>query len=292
MQLSLFKKEKNVQNNSKYFIPCYDIINNEIYFSEFFTEEIISNDEDMLDDKDFLLKQKEENISRRRKEVGTIKLSYEEKKILIQKKQEKLFLNELSLRFKKMQIISGFNINNYISPNYINYFSRPLFSHFLHPQNLDLYSLNSPGFINNSNLPYTFIDVSIEFHLDSLLGINLDNYYKELNEKNNASEGEEYINDSFTEDSEPNQFYLQLKSDLSEYKRNTKVSILYIADSLIKDSVKAFEDIMNTIIYKCEENLDNIDEVEIKEMLEDTNAANCRSNRTLSRLCWLRLQES
>ena len=274
MQFSLFKNEKNMQNNSKYFIPCYDIINNEIYFSEFFTEEIISNNEDIFDDKDFLIKQKEENISRRRKEVGTIKLSYEEKKILIQKKQEKLFLNELSLRFKKMQIISGFNINNYISPNYINYFSRPLFSHFLHPQNLDLYSLNSPGFINNSNLPYTFIDVSIEFHLDSLLGINLDNYYKELNEKNNASEGEEYINDSFTEDSEPNQFYLQLKSDLSEYKRNTKVSILYIADSLIKDSVKAFEDIMNTIIYKCEENLDNIDEVEIKEMLEDTNAAN------------------
>ena len=274
MQLSLFKKEKNVQNNSKYFIPCYDIINNEIYFSEFFTEEIISNDEDMLDDKDFLLKQKEENISRRRKEVGTIKLSDEEKKILVQKKQEKLFLNEFSLRFKKMQIISGFNINNYVSPNYINYFSRPLFSHFLYPQNIELYSLNSSGYINNSNLPYTFIDVSIEFHLDSLLGINLDNYYKELSEKNNESEGEEYNYDIYTEYSEPNQFYLQLKSDLSEYKKNTKVSILYIADSLIKDSVKAFEDIMNTIIYKCEENLDNIDEVEIKEMLEDTNAAN------------------
>ena len=74
MQFSLFKNEKNMQNNSKYFIPCYDIINNEIYFSEFFTEEIISNNEDIFDDKDFLIKQKEENISRRRKEVGTIKL--------------------------------------------------------------------------------------------------------------------------------------------------------------------------------------------------------------------------
>ena len=275
MQLSLFKNEKYASKNSKYFIPCYDIINNEIYFSEFFTEEIISNTEEIIEDKDFLIKQKEENISRRRKEVGTIKLSEAEKKVLVQKKQEKLFLNEFSLRFKKMQIISRFNMNNYISSNYKKFFSRPLFSHFLHPQNLDLYSLNSSGFNYNSSSSYTFIDVSIEFHLDSLLGINLDDYFKELNEKNEESEGEEDINnDTIIEESETNQFYLQLKSDLSEYKKNQKVSIFYIADSLIKDSVKSFEDTMNTIIYKCEESLDNIDEVEIKEMLEDINAAN------------------
>ena len=274
MQLSFFENEINVSKNTKYFIPCYDIINNEIYFSEFFTEEIITNTENFLDDKNLLLKQKEENINRRRKEVGTIKLTEEEKKILFQKNQEKLFLYEFSLRFKKMQIISGFNMNHYISKDYIDYFSRPLFSHFFHHENGDLYSSNNIKPINNSDIINSFIDISIEFHLDSLLGLNLDKYFRNQKEKNNESEEEEYKNDGNSEDTEPNQFYLQLKSDLSEYKQNRKVSLLYIADSLIKDSVKSFEDIMNTIIYKCEENLDNIDEVEIKEILEDTNVAN------------------
>ena len=284
MQLSLFKDGKNLSNNSKYFIPCYDIINNEIYFTEFFTEEIISNIEETAEDNNFFAKQKDENINKRTKEISTIKLSEDDKKILLQKKQDKLFLNEFSLRYKKMQIISGFNKRNYLSQNYINYFSRPLFSHFLHPNNIDLYSLNNKDEINNISSSYTYIDISIEFHLDSLLGINLDKYYKELNKNNNESEGEEYDSESSSEDYEPNQFYLQLKSDLSEYKQNKKVSTLYLADSLIKDCVKSFEDIMNTIIYKCEENLDNIDEVEIKEMLEDTNAANEEYEKVLIEL--------
>ena len=272
--MKLFKNKKNAPKDSKFFIPCYDIINNEIYFSEFFTEEIVTNTEDSLDDNNFLVKQRDENISKKRKEVGTIKLTEEEKKTLIQKKQDKLFLNEFSLRFKKMQIISGFNVNHYVSKIYKDYFSRPLFSHFLHPQNIDLYSSNNTKLINNGISSYSFIDVSIEFHMDSLLGLNLDKYFQDLNEKNNESEGEEYKNEIDYEDSEPNPYYLQLKSDLSEYKQNRKVPLLYIADSLIKDSVKNFEDIMNNIIYKCEENLDTIDEVEIKEMLEDTNTAN------------------
>ena len=274
MQLSLFKNGKNLSKEPKYFIPCYDIINNEIYFTEFFTEETISKKEDPTEDNNFLAKQKDENINRKIKEVPTLKLSVEDKKILLQKKQDKLFLDEFSLRFKKMQIISRFNMNNYISQNYINYFSRPLFSHFLHPNNIDLYSFNNKEENNNINFPYTYVDISVEFHLDSLLEINLDKYYIELNKKNNESEGEENNSDSISEECESNQFYLQLKSDLKEYKKNMKVSTLYLADSLIKDCVKSFEDLMNTIIYKCEESLDNIDEVEIKEMLEDTNAAN------------------
>ena len=274
MQLSLFKNEKNVSKEVNYFIPCYDIINNEIYFCDFFTEEIISNSDNNLDTKNILMKQRDENISKRRKEMGTIKLTEEEKKILLQKKQEKLFLYEFSLRFKKMQIISGFNINYYLSQEYIDYFSRPIFSHFLYPQNLDLYSSNNTGYENNLNLPYSFANISIEFHLDSLLGINLEKYFEELNHQNSESEGEELTLEYNSEDSKPNQYHLQLKSDLDEYKPNRKVPLLYIADSLIKDSVKSFEDTLNTLIYKCEESLDNIDEIEFKEMLEDTNTAN------------------
>ena len=277
MNLSFIKKEKNEIKDTKYFIPCYDIINNEIYFSEFFTDEIISSADDIFDKDTFLSKQKEENVNRRRKEIGTIKLNEDEKKVLIQKKLDNLFLYEYSLRFKKMQIISRFNINNYLSPNYINYFSRPLFSRFFHSQNKDLFSSNDSGQIPSSISSYSFVDVSIDFHLDSLLDINLDKYFEELNENNNESDDKEYNEDKdefYLEDNELIQFYLQLKSDLSEYKSSKKVSLFYIADSLVKDSVQSFEDIMNTLIYKCEENLDNIDEVEIKEMLEDTNTAN------------------
>ena len=105
MNLSFIKKEKNEIKDTKYFIPCYDIINNEIYFSEFFTDEIISSADDIFDKDTFLSKQKEENVNRRRKEIGTIKLNEDEKKVLIQKKLDNLFLYEYSLRFKKMQII-------------------------------------------------------------------------------------------------------------------------------------------------------------------------------------------
>ena len=91
MQLSLFKDGKNLSNNSKYFIPCYDIINNEIYFTEFFTEEIISNIEETAEDNNFFAKQKDENINKRTKEISTIKLSEDDKKILLQKNKINYF---------------------------------------------------------------------------------------------------------------------------------------------------------------------------------------------------------
>ena len=94
-----------------------------------------------------------------------------------------------------MQIISRFNINNYLSPNYINYFSRPLFSRFFHSQNKDLFSSNDSGQIPSSISSYSFVDVSIDFHLDSLLDINLDKYFEELNENNNESDDKEYNED-------------------------------------------------------------------------------------------------
>ena len=35
------KQKKIIQEKYLYYIPCYDIVNNEIFFSEFFTEKII-----------------------------------------------------------------------------------------------------------------------------------------------------------------------------------------------------------------------------------------------------------
>ena len=272
MQLSPFKNKKNALKDTKYFIPCYDIIKNEIYFSEFFTEEIISKTEKELDEEKILIKIKEENKSRKRSSTKIMEL---EKKNLIQKKLDELNLNEFVLRFKKMQIISRFNMNHYISEEYKNYFSRPLFSHFFQPQNIDLYSSNDNRTMNNISSPYSYVDFSIEFHLDSLLGLNLDNYFQEMNQShNNDVEGEGNNISNISEDNEPNQYYLQLNNDFVQYTYNKRVSLLYLADSLIKDSVKYFEEVLNTLIYKCEENLDNLDEVEIKDMLDDTNMAN------------------
>ena len=74
MQLSSFKNKKNALKDTKYFIPCYDIIKNEIYFSEFFTEEIISKTEKELDEEKILIKIKEENKSRKRSSTKIMEL--------------------------------------------------------------------------------------------------------------------------------------------------------------------------------------------------------------------------
>ena len=278
--LEILKKQKKVIESTKYFIPCYDVINNEIYFTEFFTEEIISNTNKTIINKyenknlnyATPMNLKEENIIKRRKELGTVKLMDEEKKILLQKRQEKLLLNELSLRFKKMQLISGFNENNYLSLNYYNYFSRPLYSHFFLPQNLQLYSFNNTAPIQNSILTYSFIDVYIDFHIDSLMGINLDKYLIELNENDEEYEYNNWLSEKNIEESHQIQIYLQIKRNLSDlYKSSKKISLFYVVDTLIKDSVKLFEDNLNLLLNKCEENLDNIDELESRHITQDLN---------------------
>ena len=278
--LEIFKKQKKEIETTKYFIPCYDVINNEIYFSEFFTEEIISKLNEIGNNKEGRkyskyiksLHLKEENINKKRKEIGTVKLTDEEKKILLQKRQEKLLLKELSLRFKKMLLISGFNENNYLSLNFYNYFTRPLYSHFFLPQNIKLYSFSNTAQIPNSILTYSFVDIFIDFHLDSLLDINLDKYLIELNENDEEYEYDNYENEKNIEESQKNQIYLQIKRNLSDlYKNSKKIYLFYVTDTLIKDSVKLFEDNMNKLISKCEENIDNLDDLESRNMAQDTN---------------------
>ena len=46
------KQKKISQEKDLYYIPCYDIINNEIFFSEFFTEKIITKPKKKNKDKD------------------------------------------------------------------------------------------------------------------------------------------------------------------------------------------------------------------------------------------------
>ena len=278
--LEIFKKQTKDIENKKYFIPCYDVINNEIYFSEFFTEEIISKSKEIINNKEGrknsnymrAMHLKEENINKKRKEIGTVKLTDEEKKILIQKRQEKILLSQLSLRFKKMLIISGFNENNYLSINYYNYFSRPLYSHFFLPQNLQLYSFNKTSPISNSILAYSYADIYIDFHLDSLVDINLDKYLSEINENDEEYEYDNYENEKNFEENQKIQIYLQIKRSISDlYKNSKKISLFYVVDSLIKDSVKLFEDNLKILISKCEENIDNLDDVESRNMGQDMN---------------------
>ena len=276
--LENFKKKKKEELFTKYFIPYFDVINKEIYFGEFFTEEIIEKPKETYN-KDFEknnihyspIRSKEELISKKHKEFGTIKLTDEEKKILLEKRQEKLLIDELSLRFKKMLVISGFNENNYLSPNYYNYFTRPLYSRFFRPQNLQLYTLNRTSPITNSILSYSFADILIDFHIDSLLGINFDKFLSELNEKDGDSEYD-FSKEMSLDESKELQIYIQLKKNLSDlYSQSKKISLLYTVDTLVKDSVKLFEDFMNALINKCEENTENIEEIESRGYNQDFN---------------------
>ena len=282
--LEIFKNKKKEDDYIKYYIPCYDVINNEIYFTEFFTEEIISNAVEITIDNEIdnlrerrktnyfnSLYFKEGNIAKKTKEIGTEKLTDEDRKLLILKRQEKILLNELSLRFKKMLIISGFNENNYLSLNFYNYFSRPLYSHFFLPHNSKIYSFNNTSPISNSIMSYSFVDVFIDFHFDSLLGINLDKYL-EINENDEENEYEYYENEKNLEESHKIQIYLQIKRNLSDlFKYSKKINLFYIIDTLIKDNIRLFEDSMNILLAKCEENQDNIDEIESRNMGQDNN---------------------
>ena len=254
--LEIFKKKEKEVEYTKYFIPCYDVINNEIYFSEFFTEEIISKDTKIPDIREreksiknnISMKIKIENINKKKKEIGVLKLTEEEKKILLQKRKENLLLSELALSFKKMLLISGFNENNYLSINYYNYFSRPLYSHFFLPQNLHLCSFNSTQPIQNSIMTYSFIDIYIDFHLDSLLGINLDQYLIEFNENDQEYDYDNYESEKSFEVTQQIVTYLQIKKNLSDLFKNSKrISLFYVVDTLIKDSVKLFEDYLNIL---------------------------------------------
>jgi len=275
-------KQKNlIEDKYSLYIPCYDIIKKEIFFSEFFTEKIISKQKivktEKEKEKDFESSQKNLPIFLGGKSIKKTKMKNQKKKNILNEKytktepseknypndfskintkneintlmtesnyrenrikknyinkgfdinKEKEILEELALNWKKMKIISGFNENNYLSENYLQYFSRPLFSKLFIPQNLNLYSYNSTSSLSKTMLNKLYINIHVYYDFDSFFSFppNKSNEYI-IN----------YIKSAFML--------------LSQSPR--QVSLFYIVDTLIKDSLKIFENYILNL-------LDNID---------------------------------
>jgi len=298
--MSSILKNKDIlyrDNKYFYFIPCYDIINNEIYFSEYFTEKIIRKKKIIIKKKieqpEFnqcttqvfkvgrILKKAKDKLRGKRSKTRTnnskdskkINLEDNNRKYLSSKdnknyindnknikeiaindnikkkeqkrkkflKKEKLLLEEFSLNFKKMKIISGFNENNYLSSRYYEYFSRPFFSKFLIGQNLQLYSFNSTLPLSKamSNKPY--INIYIYYDIDNFLNYKTKKRGSELNMLNNIKNE------------------IQILCETPK-----KISLFYIVDTLIKDSIKTFENYIYILLGNFDKesnnntNLDNL----------------------------------
>ena len=158
----LIKPEREAQ----LYLPCYDVINNEIYFSNFFTEEIIEFSEDNpnvnfshpLDTEinKHLPTTKQKQIKRH--------LQYKEKIIF------KECLQKFQATWLKIKILSRFNNQSLNSKEIYNYFKRPLYSRFLLSENKKLYSFNScipiPRVLTNYQMK-----IEIEYDQETLFGI-------------------------------------------------------------------------------------------------------------------------
>ena len=113
-----------------YFIPCYDVRQKEIYFTNFFTEEMIIKPEETVEEPKPLSPQ---IIMKKEDSPKPKELTEEEKKIKLRKETEEKYLLKFSLNWNKMQVLSGFNKMHYISKNFGEYFKRPLYSRFFRP---------------------------------------------------------------------------------------------------------------------------------------------------------------
>ena len=306
-------KNKNIipkEPKYYYFIPCYDIINNEIYFFDFFTEKSVVKPKNLtknqkkeielkfsqsptmynlLEVGKSLKKVKDQLKGKRSKTKGIYSASKENKKLnkdnkinkddlneesisnktkkkkdkfdkKFLKKTEQLLLEKFTINWKKMKIISGFNENNYISHRYHEYFSRPLYSRFLLGQNLQFYSFNSTLPLSRviSNKPY--INVYIYYDIDNFLNRKINQKKYELNMLNNIK----------------NEFQI-----LSDTPR--KISLFYIVDTLIKDSIKTFENYIYDLLgnFDKESNNSNLDNI-INNIDKDNDSSKNDSEEELN----------
>ena len=319
--MASFIKNKEILSKDQkyfYFIPCYDVINNEIYFFEFLTERIVTKPKQIIirkkspdfnpnkklgnlltvgkilkkakdkikgkktktnlaskdkkikeenNKKDYLSskqvnipiddKENEKPANRRRTLSKKSRKREEEiKKKIINQKKENLLLEEFALTWKKMRIISGFNENSYLSSRYYDYFSRPFFSKFLVGQNLQLYSFNSTLPLSKAMTKKPYINIYIYYDLDNFM--NYKSYKKgiELTIINNIK----------------NEF--QIMSDIPR-----KISLFYIVDTLIKDSIKSFENYIDILLENIDNDSNNSNiEQFIKNSYKDSSCVESKSD--------------
>ena len=219
------KEEKNLI----LYIPCYDVINKEIYFFDFFTEEIV--DLNSIDPSEVLPNpiNQDNNFIEYNPKIDNMKkilpivLSADENE-----KLEKHLL-KFHQNWEKMKILTKFNAISSLGGEYKNYFRRPYYSRFFLSENLKLYSFNSTTNIPQVLKTYT---MRIEISFDPCKLEDRDFFTKEEEDKLKNSP---YINDiSLTTIVDSlikevvDYFYLKLDQDKSKLQQLNKDGPKYI----------------------------------------------------------------
>ena len=116
----------------KYYLACFDALNDEIYFQDYFTDDIIS--------KTCLLNRHIENYERRK--------------------------NILNDYWQKIVNLTGFNHWSYISDRTKEYFKRPIYSDFICPESKGIFTNHYHNFIPSVIKNYKECEVEITAHLN------------------------------------------------------------------------------------------------------------------------------
>ena len=141
----------------KYYLACFDALNDEIYFQDYFTDDIIS--------KTCLLNRHIENYERRK--------------------------NILNDYWQKIVNLTGFNHWSYISDRTKEYFKRPIYSDFICPESKGIFTNHYHNFIPSVIKNYKECEVEITAHLNCFddelveytINENKDNNEENLDEK-------------------------------------------------------------------------------------------------------------
>ena len=165
------RRHQQKEKEEKYlilYIPCYDVINKEIYFFDFFNEEIVD-----LKSMDLSSKVEFKNQENIKKNLPRL-LSLEEND-----KLEK-HLTKFHQNWEKMKILTKFNAISTLGGEYKNYFRRPYYSRFFLSENLKLYSFNS-----TTNIPQVLktYEMNIEIAFDPCKLEDRDFFTKEEEDK-------------------------------------------------------------------------------------------------------------
>ncbi len=236
------QKEKEEKTFSLY-IPCYDVLNKEIYFFNFFTEDIIDMKSIDLQSKEvttIVLNQEQNNFDFINKnEINYKKLLA---KLLNAEEYEKLekHLTKFRQNWEKIKILTKFNAISSLGGEYKNYFRRPYYSRFVLSENLKLYSFNSTTNIPQVLKTYT-MSIKVAFDPCKLEDRNF--FTKEEEDKLRSKP---YIND---------------------------ISLTTIVDSLIKELIDYFYGLLDSPKEKlndilCKNDLKYIHVLKFKEREE------------------------
>ena len=231
------QKEKEDKNLILY-IPCYDVVNKEIYFFDFFTEEIVDlKSIDITSKEVYSILINQENNILEYTSKGEINMKKILAKLLSADENEKLekHLTKFHQNWEKMKILTKFNAISSLGGEYKNYFRRPYYSRFFLGENLKLYSFNSTTNIPQVLKTYT---MRIEISFDPCKLEDRDFFTKEEEDK---LKSKPYVND---------------------------ISLTTIVDSLIKEVIDHFYSQMDPNKLAQIQNKDGIKNIHILKFKE------------------------